>query len=108
MANGCCDGEREGCCQPKDILTIEEESVLEKMRELRLQALVVTEKIIGIKKDFKRVFGDPEETFELKELQSKLDFLREQWAEWERKLDYATEKKLIDLGHKPPDPNRFT
>ena len=108
MADLCCDTEKN--CSPREsptVLTIEEEVALEQMRKIRNESLPVMDRLTEIRKKFGQINLGSETMLELKELQDSLETLRERWAEWQRELDEAMERKLIALGHKKPEIQRF-
>jgi hypothetical protein len=108
MADLCCDTERVcSPCEPPTVFTVEEEVALEQMRKIRNEAAPVMDRMTEIRKKFKQLTLTSEAMTEIKELQTRLEILREHWAGWQRELDEAMEKKLIKLGHKEPDVQRF-
>jgi hypothetical protein len=100
-ADICCDQRVCGFCEPKTILTMEEEVALAQMREIRNNAVPIMDRLSELKTQFSRL---PEEgaSAETKELQAQLEILRDHWRGWQQKLEQAIENKLIALGHKFP------
>lgn len=86
-------------CGFKQVVTAEEESILAKMRELKEQVRPITQKL----SDLQAHMGQSsvaESAPEFPALSAQLEGLRLQWKEWEKKLEDATERKLIMLGHR--------
>jgi chromosome segregation ATPase len=84
------------------ILTCEEESILAKLREIKETARGVEERLqkLGTSGgDFPKAEAERHE-LELRQLSGELDELRNQWANWTKKLDEAIEKKWVLLGHR--------
>ncbi|MGB6064103.1 MAG: hypothetical protein WBG50_04810 [Desulfomonilaceae bacterium] len=84
-------------CSPNEVLTCEEESILARMRGIKEEVRPIADKLRGI-------HNQVAQTSEWTELYGQLEALRRQWAEWEKKLEDAIEKKLIYLGHREPRP----
>jgi hypothetical protein len=101
------DDAAEACvaCAPKMVLTHEEEAILKTMREIKAQARPVSDKLKEIQGRLASA-GEatdnrqPREEFE--ELSGRLEEMRTQWKQWEKRLDEAIENKLIMLGHRQP------
>lgn len=93
-----------GCegCAPKMYVTCDEEAVLAKMRELKDQVRPISHRI----REIERLGGGTANTgstefqAEWSELSGQLENLRNQWRDWEKRLDEAIERKLILLGHR--------
>jgi hypothetical protein len=103
MTGNCCDLKDDaGCCKSPGILTDEEASALERMREIRNQSTPIMNRLDEIKRNFEHITPPSETISELNDLKLELDILREKWSEWQVKLDYAMTKKLIALGHITP------
>jgi len=97
---GCAaSGEGIGCepCPPKMLLTPEEEEILARMRQLKEQVRPIAAKLHEIRREF-----GTEADGGWTELSGRLDSLRNEWKQWEEKLDDAIEQKLIALGHREP------
>jgi hypothetical protein len=94
----CCDQNICGFCEPKTILTKEEEMVLIQMREIRNQAAPIMDRLHDLQAEMSKESSSPE----MRELSAQLDILRDHWRGWQKRLDLAIEKKLIALGHKFP------
>jgi predicted nuclease with TOPRIM domain len=98
------DVQEMGCvgCAPKMYLTSDEEAVLAKMRDLKDQVRPISNRL----REIERKGGGPtnsesnEFEEEWSELSGQLESLRNQWREWETRLDEAIERKLILLGHR--------
>jgi len=86
-----------GCtgCSPNEALTCEEESILARMREIKEEVRPIANKL-------REIHQQVAQTSDWTELYGQLEALRRQWAEWEKKLEDAVEKKLIYLGHREP------
>jgi hypothetical protein len=82
----------EGACSTQNYVSLEEKTVLAAMRKLHEQALEVRTKIkAATSADEKR------------RLETELANLREQRAELEIRRDHAFTRKMIMLGHLPPE-----
>ena len=92
-----------GPCKPNQALTCEEETILAKMREVKVQARAVADRMkqIGPLAREGRSEGSANgEEAEWRELFHQLDELRNQWSQWQGRLEEAIERKLILLGHR--------
>ncbi len=89
-------------CAPKTALTIEEERILSRMREVKEQVRSINDRLkeIAARTEAPMAKTPGEEDPEWKDLMSKLDDLRSQWKDWQMKLEQAIERKLIMLGHR--------
>lgn len=84
--------EDEGACSTQNYISLEEKTVLAAMRKLREQAIEVRAKIKAADSaDAKRL------------LETEFAGLREQRAELEIRRDHAFTRKMIMLGHLPPE-----
>ncbi len=98
-------GEDCRACSPNMTVSCEEVSILGKMREVKEQARDITAKLMDIQLALGKSVSEDDSyqpTTEWGELTCQLDGLRNQWKEWEEKLQDATETKLIALGHREP------
>jgi len=84
--------EDEGACSTQNYISLEEKTVLAAMRELREQALAVRAKI-----------KNADSAGEKHLLEAELTKLREQRAELEIRREHAYTRKMIMLGHLPPE-----
>lgn len=92
-------------CNPENVVTCEEESILARMRDIKAQLRPINRRLSEIQAyEGASLSGgvSTEEQAEWNELFGQLQELRNQWAEWERKLEDAIERKLIALGHRQP------
>ncbi|MEJ2717514.1 MAG: hypothetical protein P8182_10300 [Deltaproteobacteria bacterium] len=92
-------------CNPSNVVTCEEESILARMRDIKEQLRPINRRLQEIQAyEGASLSGgvSSEDQAEWNELFGRLQELRNQWAEWERKLDGAIERKLIALGHRQP------
>jgi hypothetical protein len=99
------EGEACRACSPNMTVTCEEVSILGRMREIKGQARDLSARLKEIEHALgKSVSGDDsyQPTAEWGELSCELEGLRNQWKEWEQKLQDAIETKLIALGHREP------
>ena len=78
-------------CSPKVYVSNEEAAVLASMRSLRERS-----------KELRRLLGDspPEDR---KPLEAELEELRSQWKDLARRREQAFTRKMITLGHLPPN-----
>ena len=100
--------------------TPEEEEVLARLRELKEQARELRGKIRGIDQTIeKELFEKPDHTLtgsekerkntqaelyeEWKSCSQRLQELRTVWKEWQVRKEEAYRRKMIMLGHLPPD-----
>ena len=95
----------QGCagCSPNMILTCEEEAILTKMREIKAQVGPIADKLNGIQKDMGESvgeFGPADLESDWHALNDQLQELRNQWQNWQTRLEDAINKKLIILGHR--------
>jgi len=94
-------------CDQHDYVTHEEHAILTRMRALKKEVRFISLRL----RDIEAGLGDHgatgsfEEPAEWGELGRRLESLRGEWREWERKLDDAIENKLIRLGHRQPKAN---
>jgi hypothetical protein len=95
----------QGCagCSPNMILTCEEEAILAKMREIKAQVGPIADKLNIIQKDMGKSIGefgpfDPESDWHA--LNDQLQNLRNQWQNWQVRLEEAINRKLVFLGHR--------
>ena len=79
-------------CAPKIYVSNEEKSILAEMRELRERAV-----------DLRRQLEAAEEPERRAEIASELDELRTERAELAKRRELAFKRKMIMLGHLPPD-----
>jgi signal transduction protein with GAF and PtsI domain len=92
-------------CAAKQVLTKDEEIILGRMREIKEEARRLTERMNEIQVPVdaalsgKTAEGEPEEW---SDIFGTLEDLRNQWRDWQRRLDRAVERKLIALGHREP------
>jgi len=85
-------------------LTCEEEIVLGKLRGIKERVRSIEERL-GQLQEYRGDFSHADaETYreEMKALGSELDELRTHWDNWEKRLDEATERKWVLLGHREP------
>ncbi len=99
------DEAAEACvvCAPKMVLSNEEEAILRTMREIKVQARPVSERLKAIQGQLAAPVDSPDNRdnwSEWEELSGRLDTLRSEWKQWEERLDQAIEQKLIALGHR--------
>lgn len=95
--------EGENCgCTPNVAFTCEEEAILGKMREVKDQVRSLTARMKELRESFgpHGAPGPGEGESEWAQLSGLLEELRNQWKDWETRLDDAIEKKLIVLGHR--------
>ena len=95
----------QGCagCSPNMILTCEEEAILAKMREIKAQVGPIADKLNNIQKDMGESvgeFGPVDLESDWHALNDQLQELRNQWRNWQTRLEEAINKKLIILGHR--------
>jgi hypothetical protein len=87
------------CPSTKMALTYEEEVILGQMRAVKEQVRPIAERL----KELQYVVEQfPQAEAEWKDLSTRMEGLRAQWKDWERKLEEAVEQKLITLGHRSP------
>ena len=108
------------CTRYKDYLTQEEEEVLRMLRDLREQAVRLKGKIKNIEKTVRTEYPDsavhaiPEEEKERllakkglfdewRDCTDRLEELRAVWKDWQVKKEEAHHRKMVMLGHRPPD-----
>ena len=89
-------------CAPKLALSYEEEAILGRMRDLKAEVRIISG---AVKELDTRLFSAKGYLYDVwskerEDLVLELEGLRETWREWTQKLDYATEQKLIRLGHR--------
>jgi hypothetical protein len=92
-------------CNPENVVTCEEESILTRMRDIKAQLRPINRRLSEIQAyEGASLSGgvSAEDQTEWNELFGQLQELRDQWGEWERKLEDAIERKLIALGHRQP------
>jgi hypothetical protein len=94
----CCD------CKPKMALTFEEQGILDQLRHIKSVARTTLADIKDIER--RRFDQDKSDRMSIEDewlrLSQKLEELRTRWTEWSSRLDAATERKLIMLGHREP------
>jgi hypothetical protein len=98
--------ENPGCagCSPNMYLTCDEEAVLGKLRGIKERVRSI-ERRLGKLQEYRGGFSAADaEGYqeEMKQLSTELDELRRHWDNWEKRLDEATERKLVLLGHREP------
>ncbi len=77
------------------------------MREIKDQVRPITERLSRLQQELNEASGEMETSktpAEWSRLSTRLEDLRTQWNEWETRLEDATERKLIFLGHLVPKP----
>ncbi|MFH0957453.1 MAG: hypothetical protein V1897_01990 [Pseudomonadota bacterium] len=91
-------------CNQKMELTFEEQGILDHLRSIKQKARTAIAVIKDIEqRRFNQNMSDS--VFienEWLRLSRELEDLRLRWAEWSRRLDDATERKWIMLGHRKP------
>jgi hypothetical protein len=85
------DGD-EPSCSPKAFVSNEESALAKAMQELRERALVVRRKLEE---------GDASDDHD--ELERRLTDLRNQWSQLSREREKAYRRKMVMLGHLPPE-----
>jgi len=85
------------CPSRKMALTHEEVAILGRMRAVKEKARPVAEKLKRLQYVMEQ---SPQAEAEWKDLSVRLEVLRAQWRDWEKKLEEAVEQKLIILGHR--------
>lgn len=94
----CCD------CKPKMALTFEEQGILDQLRHIKSVARTTLADIKDIER--RRFDQDKSDRMSIEDewlrLSQKLEELRTRWTEWSSRLNAATERKLIMLGHREP------
>ena len=98
-------GEACQACSPNMTVTCEEVSILGKMREIKGQVRDITARLKQIQQALSTPVSEDDSVqpnAEWDELTCALDGLRNQWKDWEQKLQDAIETKLILLGHREP------
>ncbi|MGB9617257.1 MAG: hypothetical protein ACP5M0_13970 [Desulfomonilaceae bacterium] len=101
------EGSASSCsvCAPKLALTPEEEAILGRMRAIKQQARPIAERLKALEQAAQGLSSDRGSTKsdgEWATLNEALNRLRQDWKEWEQRLDEAIERKLILLGHRQP------
>ncbi len=86
-------------CGLAQVLTAEEESILAKMREIKEQVRPISQKLSDLQAHMSQASAI-ESMPEFPTLSAQLEELRLKWKDWEKKLEDATERKLIMLGHR--------
>jgi hypothetical protein len=98
--------EKQACfsCAPKMAITPEEEWILGRMRSVKEQVRTISKRLKEIEGSFEPESGakNAESDPERRDLYNRLNRFRDEWKEWEVRLDEATERKLIMLGHRQP------
>lgn len=98
-----------GCssCAPKMALTYEEEAILGRMRLVKSEARPIASQLRDIESRIPSENGYILDILknEHLHLSQQLSELREDFREWSRRLEDATERKLIYLGHREPGPD---
>jgi len=92
-------------CAPKLALTPEEEAILGRMRAIKQQARPIAERLKALEQaaqDVSAQGASSKGDNEWAALNEELNRLRQDWKEWEHRLDKAIETKLILLGHRQP------
>lgn len=94
-------------CAPKMALTFEEEAILSRMRALKDEVRPIAARLKSLETEIEVAEGYSRIILrnEWNQLSQDLDEHRELWRSWERRLDDATERKLILLGHREARPN---
>ncbi len=90
-------------CEPKLALSLDEEEILGRMREIKAQVREVSAGIqrLGIDVGQELPAGaSDEERSEWATLTDALSDLQATWREWRDKLEEATDRKLVALGHR--------
>ena len=110
----------DACTRFQDYLTKEEEEVLRMMRDLRGQAVRLKGKIKDIEKSVRtdnadrpahvlseeekeRLLAEKGLFDEWRDCTDRLEELRSAWKEWQVKKEEAHHRKMVMLGHRPPD-----
>jgi len=93
-----CSGRCSTTCGPVEVPTAEEREALEALRRIKGQVREIKKKL----KDAERgpEAGDSEEAVGLK---VELDRLRGDWEDWQTRLDEATRRRMVLLGHEEPE-----
>lgn len=89
-------------CTPRVELTTDEEAILATMRSIKERARPVSQRLEELHDRFEGTPDEeirPEARAEWEDLAVQLADFRDQWKEWQGKLDQATEDKLVFLGH---------
>ncbi|MEI6134501.1 MAG: hypothetical protein WCP72_05980 [Desulfomonile sp.] len=98
VSQDCCD------CKPKMALTFEEQGILDQLRLIKSVARATLADIKDI--ELRRFERDKSDRMSIEDewlrLSQKLEEIRSRWTEWSSRLDAATERKLIMLGHREP------
>jgi len=84
------DGDDAPACSPKIYVSNEEASLLAAMRDLRVRAVTVRDRLTS---------ADPEERVEL---ELELERMRDQRTELAKRREAAFIRKMVMLGHLPP------
>lgn len=94
-------------CAPKMALTYEEEAILGRMRLVKNEARPIASQLRDIESRLPSENGYFLDILknEHLHLSQQLSELREDFREWSRRLEDATERKLIYLGHREPGPD---
>lgn len=94
-------------CAPKMALTYEEEAILGRMRSVKSEARPIASQLKDIESRIPFENGHILNILENEHLHlsQQLSELRESFREWSRRLEDATERKLIYLGHREPRPD---
>lgn len=79
------------CCAPKLALSLEEEAILRRMRELHGQSRLVKDRLREVEHD-----AQARSSLELQ-----LEALRQRFRELKAELKRANRTKMIRLGHEP-------
>ncbi len=91
-------------CAPKLALSYEEEAILGRMRSLKNEVRPLAARLKYLEAEISRENGYRLSILrrESTDLTQQLEDLRESWRQWSVRLDDATERKLILLGHREP------
>jgi hypothetical protein len=90
-------------CEPKLALSLEEEEILGSMREIKAQVRELSAGIQRLGVDVGQELpagASDEERSEWATLTDALSDLQAKWREWQDKLEEATDRKLVALGHR--------
>lgn len=97
-----------GCssCAPKLALSYEEEAILSRMRSVKNEVRPISRRLKELESIMSTEIGYRSSILknEYSDLSRQLSELRQDWIEWSVRLEDATERKLVLLGHREPHP----
>ena len=95
--NGC-SGQCSKTCGPVEVPTAEEKEALEALRRIKSQVREIKKNLEDMESGSK-----PGGSEEADRSRVELDRLRGEWEEWQNRLDEATHRRMVLLGHEEPE-----